>query len=120
GHPDTAAGAKCTIVIAPLLQGRIPAVCTDVTTVTTPGETVDVVITDYGIAINPKRQDLIDCMKEKNVKLPFCTIEELRDKAYAMTGTPDPVQFEDRVVGIIEGRDGTIMDVVRQIKEFEF
>lgn len=37
-----------------------------------------------------------------------------------MTGTPDPVQFEDRVVGIIEGRDGTIMDVVRQIKEFEF
>ena len=120
GHPDTAAGAKCTIVIAPLLQGRIPAVCTDVTTVTTPGETVDVVITDYGIAINPRRQDLIDCMKEKNVKLPFCTIEELRDKAYAMTGTPDPVQFEDRVVGIIEGRDGTIMDVVRQIKEFEF
>ena len=53
GHPDTAAGAKCTIVIAPLLQGRIPAICTNVTTVTTPGETVDVVITDYGIAINP-------------------------------------------------------------------
>ena len=71
-----------------------------------------------GIAINPRRQDLIECMKD--VKLPFCTIEELRDKAYAMTGTPDPVQFEDRVVGIIEGRDGTIMDVVRQIKEFEF
>ena len=52
GHPDTAAGAKCTIVIAPLLQGRIPAICTNVTTVTTPGESVDVVITDYGIAIN--------------------------------------------------------------------
>ncbi|MEG2451384.1 MAG: citrate lyase subunit alpha, partial [Clostridium sp.] len=100
GHPDTAAGAKCTIVIAPLLQGRIPAVCTDVTTVTTPGETVDVVITDYGIAINPRRQDLIECMKE--VKLPFCTIEELRDKAYAMVGKPEPVQFDDRVVGIIE------------------
>ncbi|MEG0812740.1 MAG: citrate lyase subunit alpha [Clostridium sp.] len=118
GHPDTAAGAKCTIVIAPLLQGRIPAVCTDVTTVTTPGETVDVVITDYGIAINPRRQDLIECMKE--VKLPFCTIEELRDKAYAMVGKPEPVQFDDRVVGIIEGRDGTIMDVVRKIKAFEF
>lgn len=118
GHPDTAAGAKCTIVIAPLLQGRIPAICSNVTTVTTPGETVDVVITDYGIAINPRRQDLIACMKD--VKLPFCTIEELRDKAYAMVGEPAPVQFEDRVVGIIEGRDGTIMDVVRQIKEYEF
>ena len=46
GHPDTAQGAKCTIVIAPLLQGRIPAICTDVTTVTTPGESVDIVVTD--------------------------------------------------------------------------
>ena len=118
GHPDTAAGAKCTIVIAPLLQGRTPAICTDVTTVTTPGETVDVVITDYGIAINPRRQDLIDCMKD--VKLPFKTIEELRDIAYSMTGEPDPVEFGDRVVGIIEARDGTIMDVVRQYKEYEF
>ena len=50
GHPDTAQGAKCTIVIAPLLQGRIPAICTDVTTVTTPGESVDIVVTDYGVA----------------------------------------------------------------------
>ena len=118
GHPDTAAGAKCTIVIAPLLQGRIPAICTNVTTVTTPGESVDVVITDYGIAVNPRRQDLIECMKD--VDLPFCTIEELRDKAYAMVGTPDPVQFDDRIVGVIEARDGTIIDVVRKIKDYEF
>ena len=118
GHPDTAAGAKCTIVITPLIQGRIPAVCTDVTTVTTPGETVDVVITDYGIAINPLRQDLIDVMK--NVKLPFKTIEELRDIAYSITGVPEKVQFADRIVGIIEARDGTIMDVVRQVKDFEY
>ena len=95
GHPDTAAGAKCTIVIAPLLQGRTPAICTNVTTVTTPGETVDVVITDYGIAINPRRQDLIEAMKD--VKLPFKTIEELRDIAYSIVGEPDPVEFgEDR------------------------
>ena len=79
---------------------------------------MDVVITDYGIAINPRRQDLVECMKD--VELPFCTIEELRDKAYAMAGEPDAVPFEDRVVGIIEARDGTIMDVVRQRKEFSF
>ena len=93
--------------------GKNPAICTNVTTVTTPGETVDVVITDYGIAvINPRRQDLIECMKD--VKLPFCTIEELRDKAYAIVGEPDPVQFGDRVVGIIESRDGMVLDVVRE------
>ncbi|MGN0157693.1 MAG: citrate lyase subunit alpha [Brotaphodocola sp.] len=118
GHPDTAAGAKCTIVIAPLLQGRIPAICSEVTTVTTPGESIDVVITDYGIAINPRRQDLIDCMKD--VDLPFKTIEELRDIAYSIVGEPEKVPFGDRVVGIIEARDGTIMDVVRQVKKFEF
>ena len=118
GHPDTAQGAKCAIVIAPLLQGRIPAICTEVTTVTTPGESVDVVITDYGIAINPRRQDLIEAMKD--VDLPFRTIEELRDMAYAIVGEPEKVQFEDRVVGIIEARDGTIMNVVRQIKPFQF
>ena len=75
-------------------------------------------ITDYGIAINPRRQDLIECMKDVN--LPFCTIEELRDKAYAMVGEPEPVQFGERIVGIIEGRDGTVMDVVREIKEYCF
>lgn len=119
GHPDAAAGAKCTIVISPLIQGRIPAICTNVTTVTTPGESVDVVVTDYGVAINPARQDLIECMKDVD-DIPCKTIEELRDIAYSITGEPEPVQFGDRVVGIIESRDGTIMDVVRQVKEYEF
>lgn len=118
GHPDTAQGAKCAIVIAPLLQGRTPAICTDVTCVTTPGESVDVVITDYGIAINPKRTDLIEAMKD--VDLPFKTIEELRDIAYSITGEPSRVDFGDRVVGVIEARDGSIIDVVREKKPFEF
>lgn len=118
GHPDTAAGAKCTIIIAPIMQGRIPTVCTDCTTVTTPGEDVDVVVTDYGIAINPKRQDLIEATKDSG--LPFKTIEELRDIAYSITGEPEKVQFGERVVGIIEARDGSIMDVVREIKPFAF
>ena len=85
GHPDTAAGAKNV----PSLSHRFfreehrQSVQTP-TTVTTPGESVDVVITDYGIAINPKRQDLIEAMKD--VDLPFKTIEELRDIAYFHRG----------------------------------
>ena len=119
GHPDTAQGAKCTIVIAPLLQGRIPAICTDVTTVTTPGESVDIVVTDYGVAVNPARPDLLESLKAAGT-IPLKTIEELRDIAYAIVGEPEPVQFGERIVGIIEARDGTIMDVVREIKTFEF
>lgn len=119
GHPDTAQGAKCTIVIAPLLQGRIPAICTDVTTVTTPGESVDIVVTDYGVAVNPARPDLLEALQDADC-VPLKTIEELRDIAYSIVGEPEKVQFGDRVVGIIEARDGTIMDVVREVKPFSF
>ena len=119
GHPDTAQGAKCTIVIAPLLQGRIPAICTDVTTVTTPGESVDIVVTDYGVAVNPARPDLLEALQKADC-VPLKTIEELRDIAYSIVGEPEKVQFGDRVVGIIEARDGTIMDVVREVKPFTF
>ena len=114
GHPDAAMGAKCTIVIAPLLQGRIPAICTEVTTVTTPGESVDIVVTDYGVAVNPRRPDLLEALKDVD-SIPLYTIEELRDMAYEIVGEPEKVQFGDRIVGIIEARDGTIMDVVRQV-----
>ena len=118
GHPDTAQGAKCAIVICPLMQGRIPAICSDVTTVTTPGESIDIVVTDYGVAVNPARKDILESL-ERSGAVPLVTIEELRDIAYSIVGEPEKVQFEDRVVGIIEARDGTIMDVVRQIKEYE-
>ena len=118
GHPDTAAGAKCTIVITPLIQGRSPAVCTDVTTVTTPGETVDVIVTDYGIAVNPARPDLFEAAGKCGA--PVYTIEQLRDIAYSIVGVPEQIRFDERVVGIVEARDGTIMDVVRKRKEFTF
>ncbi len=115
GHPDTAAGAKCAIIIAPLIRGRIPTICDRVVTAVTPGECVDVVITDYGIAINPRRKDLLEVYKDS--KLPFRTIEELRDMAYAITGRPEEIPFKDRAVALVESRDGTIMDVIREIDE---
>lgn len=118
GHPDTAAGAKCSIIIAPLVRGRIPTICSRVVTAVTPGEAVDIVVTDYGIAINPRRADLIEAYKD--TKLPFKTIEELRDIAYSIVGTPEDIHFKDRVVGIVESRDGTILDVIHEIKPFEF
>lgn len=115
GHPDTAAGSNCSIIVAPLIRGRIPTVCDRVLTVTTPGEAVDVVVTDYGIAINPRRADLIEAYKDS--KLPIMSIEQLRDIAYSIVGKPDEIEFEDEVVGIVESRDGTILDVIRKIKD---
>ena len=113
GHVDTAAGSKCSIMVAPLVRGRISTVKDRVITVTTPGESVDVLVTDYGVSINPRRQDLLEALKDSG--LPLCTIEELRDKAYALVGKPEEVQFEEQVVALVEYRDGTIIDVVRKI-----
>lgn len=118
GHPDAAAGAQVSIIITPLIRSRIPVVTDAVTTVTTPGETVDVLITEEGIAINPRRTDLLEAVRGSD--LPITTIEALRDKAYRISGRPEPVHFDERVVAVVEYRDGTVLDVIRKIKPFEF
>ena len=117
GHPDTAAGSKCCIIVTPLTRGRMATVCDEVVTVTTPGDCVDVLVTDYGIAVNPLRQDLIDCLERAGII--HVTIEELKDKAYSLVGTPDHLEWEDKVVAIVESRDGTILDVVKKIKPLQ-
>lgn len=114
GHCDTAAGAKLSMIVAPLVRGRIPTVVEKVTTVITPGETIDVLVTDRGIAVNPKRQDLIE--RFKAAKLPVVTIEELREKAEKATGKPEKIEYTDKIVGLVEYRDGTIIDVIKQVK----
>ena len=116
GHPDTAAGSKCCIIVTPLVRGRMATVCEHVVTVTTPGDCVDVLVTDYGIAVNPLRPDLIACLDEAGI--PHVSIEELKEKAYSLVGRPDDLEWEDKVVAILEARDGTILDVVRKIKPY--
>jgi citrate lyase subunit alpha/citrate CoA-transferase len=117
GHPDASAGAKCAIIVAPLVRGRIPTVCERVVTVTTPGESIDVLVTDYGTAVNPRRQDLIDALTA--AKIPLTTITALKDKAYSILGgAPDDLEFYDKIVAVVEARDGTLLDVVRQIKPY--
>lgn len=116
GHVDTAAGAKCTIIVAPLVRSRIPTIKDEVITVTTPGDSIDIVVTEVGVAINPKRQDLLESLKDSG--LPLRTIEELRDEAYSLVGTPEPIEFFDQVVALVEYRDGTLIDVVRKPKPY--
>lgn len=113
GHSDTSAACKMSMVVAPIVRGRIPTIVDDVTTVVTPGESVDVIVTELGIAINPLRPDLIEMFKA--LKVPQFTIEELRDKAYAITGVPAKIHYGDQVVALIEYRDGHLIDVVKNV-----
>ena len=114
GHNDTAAGSKISVIVTRLTKGRLPVIRDKVTTVTTPGETIDVLVTERGIAINPRRKDLIEKLKDNN--LPIMTIEELKAISERLTGVPETVEFTDRIVGVVEYRDGTVIDVVRQPK----
>jgi citrate lyase subunit alpha/citrate CoA-transferase len=114
GHCDTAAGASVAIIVAPLIRGRMPTILDRVNTIVTPGNTVDVLVTDQGIAVNPLRQDLLHRLKE--AKLPVYSIEELKVKAEKVVGKPDPIQVEDKIVGVVNYRNGTVIDVIRQVK----
>lgn len=112
GHSDTAAGAKLAIVVANLARGSLPIVTDEVLTATTPGESIDVVVTEHGVAVNPRRSDLADCLTAAD--LPIRDIAELESMAAEMVGTPQHPKVGDKIVAVVEYRDGTIIDVVRQ------
>ena len=113
GHSDTSMACKMSLVISPLVRGRIPTIVDKVNTVVTPGTSIDVIVTEVGIAINPDRQDLIENFKTLDV--PQSPIEELKEKAYQIVGTPEAIHYGDKVVALIEYRDGTLIDVVRNV-----
>ena len=112
GHSDTAAGAKLTVIVASLVRGQWPIIRDQVLTVATPGETVDVLVTDQGVAINPRRSDLAGLLKAAG--LPVCDIGELKSRAERIAGAREPVTTGEKIVAVVEYRDGTIIDVVRQ------
>ncbi|MCK5760821.1 MAG: citrate lyase subunit alpha, partial [Candidatus Delongbacteria bacterium] len=87
----------------------------EVTTICGPGELIDIIVTERGIAINPLRKDLIKKMKKS--KLPIKTIQELKDEAERICGKPRAVEFEEKIIAAIKWVDGTVIDVVKQVKE---
>lgn len=111
GHSDTAAGARLAIVVAPSFRGGVPTIKDSVKTVVTPGETVDAIITERGICINPGRADLLDAALRAN--LPVKDITDLKKEVELLTGVPRPVEYdEEHIVAVVEYRDGTLLDTV--------
>ncbi|MDA5522757.1 citrate lyase subunit alpha [Yersinia kristensenii] len=115
GHCDTAVAARLSIIVAPLVRGRIPTLVKAVTTCVTPGSSVDILVTDHGIAVNPARPELAERLQQAG--LPVVTIDWLYQRALILTGEPQPIKFTDRVVAVVRYRDGSVIDVVHQIQE---
>ncbi|MCU4164930.1 citrate lyase subunit alpha [Carboxylicivirga caseinilyticus] len=114
GHSDTASGANLTVVVCPSFRGRIPIVKEKVHTIVTPGESIDVLVTERGICVNPNRPEL----KENLIKggIAIKEIKDLAAEVEQITGKAKPIENGERIVGIVEYRDGTIIDVIRQVK----
>jgi citrate lyase subunit alpha / citrate CoA-transferase len=106
--------AGCTILAVPSFRDRIPVIVDEVTTLTGPGELIDVVATERGIAINPLRQDLIDTVKGKG--LPIRSIEEIKVEVEKICGgKPAKPRLLDNPVAVVKWVDGTVLDTVWQV-----
>lgn len=110
GHSDTAAGAKLAMVIAPLFRARQPIITERVGCVSTPGRDIDVFVTQYGIAVNPKNEELRDRLIRAH--LPIVSIEELKAKAESLCGVPKALEHGERVVAKVIGRGGEVQDEI--------
>lgn len=106
--------SKTVILPVPLFRDRIPVIVDEVTTLCGPGELIDVVVTERGIAINPKRKDLLEAVK--NSGLPIKTLQELKEMAEKICGVPEKAEFEDQIVSVVKWVDGTLLDAIRKVK----
>jgi citrate lyase subunit alpha/citrate CoA-transferase len=116
GHTDVAEEAKLVIVAAPLSRARISTVVDRVLCISTPGTSIDMLVTQYGIAVNPSRLEL----KEKLQKagLPVKEIEELKMMAEHLNGIGNPVkQNRSRIVGRVLNRAEGELDVIYAVNK---
>jgi citrate lyase subunit alpha/citrate CoA-transferase len=122
GHSDTAAGAKIAVVTTKLKAGTVPKIVERVTIVTTPGESIDVIATEVGVAVNPRRADLIDRLVHAGVRVvPIRRLFEMASDgaptkhARSASGSCDEERTDQRIIAVQEYRDGTVIDVLRQV-----
>jgi len=108
--------ANVTILPIPSFRDRIPVLVDEVTTLCGPGELIDVVVTERGIAINPRRQDLLDDVAGKG--LPIRPLAEIKAEVEGIVGgKPDKPELGDEIVGVVKWVDGTVLDAIRRVPE---
>jgi citrate lyase subunit alpha/citrate CoA-transferase len=107
--------AGCSILAVPSFRDRIPVIVDEVTTITGPSELIDVVVTERGIAINPRRSDLLEQVRGSN--LPIRPIEEIREEVERICGgKPEKPRLTDRAVAVVKWVDGRVLDTVWQVE----
>ncbi len=105
--------SKCTMLPIPSFRNRIPVLVDHVTTLCGPGELIDVIVTERGIAINPQRQDLLS--KLRGSSLPIRPIEDIKSEVEDICGGKSAApELGEKIIAAIKWVDGTVIDCVRQ------
>ncbi|MFA6693124.1 MAG: citrate lyase subunit alpha, partial [Acholeplasmataceae bacterium] len=104
-----------SIITSNLIKSRTPIIKQSVTALTTPGSTVDIFVTERGITVNPRRKDLLEILRKAS--FPVVPIETLYQKAIEITGLPKPIEKDDKIIGQIRYRDGSIIDTLYQVRK---
>ncbi len=115
GHSDTAAGAKLSIIVAPIMRARMPLIVDRVGTISTPGEDIDLLVTQYGLACNPRRSELASRLERAG--LPVVPIHDLKAKAESITGVPTRSTHKGRPIARVISRDGMLLDTIAMIED---
>ena len=115
GHSDTAVGAKLSMIIAPMFRARLPIVTERVQCISTPGEDIDVLVTQGGVAVNPKNGELRRRLADAG--LPVIDIRDLKEKTERITGVPKHLPRGGRVVAEVISRTGGILDRIYAVEE---
>ncbi|MFQ6674754.1 MAG: citrate lyase subunit alpha [Fidelibacterota bacterium] len=107
--------SRCTILAIPSFRNRIPILVDDVTTLCGPGELIDVVVTERGIAINPRRDDLIRATRESG--LPIRDIGDIKKEVDDLCGgPPEKPDVTDEIIGVVKWVDGTVLDSIYRVR----
>jgi len=106
--------SKCTILAIPSIRKNNPIIVDDVTTLVGPGELIDVVVTERGIAINPLRDDLIKATKNSDLPIRGINIIKSEIDELIETLAPKP-NLSDKVISAVKWVDGTLIDSIYKI-----
>ncbi len=113
GHSDTAEGSKLAIVVTNLVKARTPIVVDEVITKTTPGSSIDILVTEYGVVVNPLRKDLLNALQKSELNIK--SMNELREIAKKLVGQEKAFKPSGRQIGYVEYRDGTVIDYLKAV-----
>jgi citrate lyase subunit alpha/citrate CoA-transferase len=113
GHQDVAEGSDLTIIVAPLIRGRIPVLTEQVNTLVTKGKDIDVFICEYGVCVKEERTAIIKSLEANGIKNH--KLENLYDKTVRYAGTPSKPKYTDKTTAIVQDRYGNPLSEIKQL-----